>query len=452
MISEEFEYNYATPSVSEETSDKKKFLLSHCTEVEDDKKIQCFFYGNIKDSFVASKCLSVLAKIVRSHFSLAPSQSAGLRDPIVSVGSNQLRFEAFSSCNSVYSRIDLSDTGIDGEFLASGCTNVDFNDTTVRALNMVNRSEKLILGVGQKDIKISTEHVATTEKKVSLPNRWIKGLSNVQLYLSQMEFVSRLNQVQALQLFKDLPKTPVKNDYFINQQQPGRFQLSPVPKGKSICIGGIHRLRVVETLLPFIKELSLYRDNEDQGFALILHFGNIQMLLAFSASVYRGFSGEGKNLENMVSYVPDEWIIGINHQCKTNEMFNSTLLAIENDINPIAMENLQASLSSIGLLGYDLIAQQHFYRRLPFKLQRLKSLNPRYQNAQKLIEKDEVKIISKDEYKIEAEVKGSGDIMHKVLITNESSRCTCTWYTNHQNKRGLCKHILAVKMKFEPKE
>ena len=53
----------------------------------------------------------------------------------------------------------------------------------------------------------------------------------------------------------------------------------------------------------------------------------------------------------------------------------------------------------------------------------------------------------RDNY-IEARVKGS-DVFHKVIIEGDKARCTCNWFTNHQGKRGLCKHILAVKMKTQ---
>lgn len=448
MITEDFNYSYSGPSVIESTQNNKSVLFSHCTEVEENKNVPCFFYGNIVHSFIASKCLSTLAKTVASHFSLAPGQLALLKDPIISVGNQRLQFEAFSSCNGVYARVDLLENGIDGDFLASGSTNVDFNDPTIRAFNLISKNEKLILGVGQKELHVVAGNSTTIEKKVSLPNRWIKGLGNVQLYLSQMELAFRMNQIQAIQLFQRLPKSPVKNDYFIVQQSGG-FQFSPVAKGNSVRIGGVHRLRLMENLLPFVKEISVYKDPQEQSIAMLLYFDSVQMLFTFSANVFRGFSGEGKNLEDMTTSLPDEWIAGINNLCKTNEVFNPTLLAIESDISLSTMDNLKASLSSIGLLGYDLEMRQHFYRRLPFKLQRLKSLNPRLQNAKKLLDKDEVTILKKDQLRIEAEVKGTADVSHRVIIINGQPRCTCTWFTNHQTNRGLCKHILAVKIKLE---
>jgi len=84
----------------------------------------------------------------------------------------------------------------------------------VRAFNAVTASEKMILGIGQKQTHFITEKHKSVEKKVTLPNRWIKGLGNVQVYLSEMDLAYRLNKAEAIQLFRSLPKQAVKNDYY----------------------------------------------------------------------------------------------------------------------------------------------------------------------------------------------------------------------------------------------
>ncbi|HMZ59889.1 MAG TPA: hypothetical protein PL048_14010, partial [Leptospiraceae bacterium] len=119
MTLSSYEYNYTDSSAFIEENSEKKFLLSHCTEIEEDQKIPCFFYGKFIDSFIISRCLSVLARTVKSHFSIRPEQRAAMRDPIVSVGSGEIRFEGFSSCAGVYARVDVRKDAVDGEFLAS---------------------------------------------------------------------------------------------------------------------------------------------------------------------------------------------------------------------------------------------------------------------------------------------------------------------------------------------
>lgn len=440
-----YEYNYADSSAFIEENSEKKFILSHCTEIEEDHKIPCFFYGRFIDSFIISKCLSTLARTVKSHFSIRPDQRAAMRDPIVSVGSGEIRFEGFSSCAGVYARVDIQKDAADGEFLASGCTNVDFNDPIIRAFNMINRSENMVLGVGYDHLKVTTSNASVTEKKVSLPDRWIRGLGNVQYYLSKMEYICQLNRVQTVEMFKDLPSGAVKGDYFLTENTKGYF-LSPIQKGKYVRIGGIHRLNLIRTLLPFIESMSVYGDPEEQCSAFNLHFKDVNMVFVFSAGIYRGFSGEGKNLENLTEEIPEELIIGINSLFRTNERFNPHNLLIENGLSESRMMNALSSLYSIGLLGFDLEDRKHYYRRLPFKLSRLLSFNPRLLKAHKALENNEVVILKRTEDLIEAEVKGSADITHRVIIQNGIPRCTCKWYTDHTTSRGLCRHILSVRM------
>lgn len=446
----DFEYRYKSTSIVLEKGNDKSFLFSHCSEVEKDNEVPCFFYGNITSSFIASKCLSVLSKTVRSHFAISPDQRLQLRDPIVSVGSEQLHFEAFSSCNSVYAKMYVRKEGIDGEFIQSGCTNVDFNDHTIRVFNTMGRSDGLILGVGANEISFITEAKEVTEKKVSLPDRWIKGLGNVQAHLSQMKHVFELSKIEAVQLFRQLPKSPVKGYYYLFKSGHN-YGLSTVPKSGSLKIGAAHRLQLIENLLLNSESISFYQGEDQQSTAVVVNFKTVQFLLLLSDGVYRGFSGEGKNAECLLTAIPEAWIISINDYFKTNEIFQPTLMAVEHDIQFGTMDALTASLSSMGLLGYDLQANSYFYRRLPFRLSRLKSFNPRVKNAVALLEQKRVVVLQNNENGIKAEVDGSSGMKYIVAGKGNKLQCTCVWFTNHQVSRGLCKHILAVKMELQDK-
>lgn len=434
---------YSYQSVSTYTKDKgiNSLVLAHQTEIETINNIPCFFWGSLTDPYLTAKCWSTIAKVVRSSFGPIPPS---LRDPIVSAGSAKIRFEGFSSCNGVYVRLDMKPEAIDGEFIANGTTNVDFNEPMLNALNAIQKNERVTLAVGQKELQVITSKAKVVEKKVSLPNRWIKGLTSVQLYLADMDLKFQLNKIQTIQLFQGLPKGNVKSDFFITSRA-GRFTFSTLTTIDAVRIGGIHRLRLLEGLIPLVDQLFVYESADRQTAAFVCEFGKMQLLMAFSPDAYRGFSGEGKALEQLTEKLPVEWIYGLNSLLKANETFDPTLLSIAHDIQFGTMEQLSSSLSSIGLLGFDVVDRQHFYRQLPFKTERILSLNPRLKNAKKLLADQDVKLLRKEYNLLEAEVKGT-NVTHKVLITNEIQRCTCEWFTTYQGKRGICKHILAVKM------
>ena len=432
---------YTSSSQLTQKSGIQQLVLSHGSELEEISNIPCFFWGSITDSLLTAKCLMTISKVVRANYGPV---DLTMFDPIVSAGTEQLRFEGFSSCNGVYARLDLLEDAIDGEFIASGTTNVDFNEPMLHALNSIKKGEKMVMGVGSKEVSVSTAKSKVVERKVSLPTRWIKGLTSVQLFLAGMEERFRLNKIQIIPLFQSIPKTAVKSNFYLSKRA-NKFVFSPIQTKDSVFIGGIHRLRLLEGLLPYCDHLIVYQEKDAETVCFVMDFGKMRLSLALSPSAYRGFSGEGNVLENMIQTVPDEWVQAVNSLLKSNEMFDPTLLSIEHDVNFDTMDALTASLSSIGLLGYDLNESQHYYRRLPFKMSRILALNPRLKNARKLVSDESVEFKVNTPPYIEAKVKGT-DVEHTVIINGDQFRCTCNWFTNHQGQRGLCKHILAVKM------
>ncbi len=437
----DLQYDFKKTSTITTKSGIQNLALSHSCELPEVNEIPCFFWGNLVDPYLTARCWITISKVVRSSFGPLP---ASLRDPIVTAGNERIRFEGFSSCNGVYTRLDMKPQAIDGEFIASGTTNVDFNEPMLNAFNMIQKNERVTLAVGDKEMQVITERTKAIERKVKLPDRWIKGLSSVQLYLSDMELVFKTNKIQTIQIFQTLPKGNVKGDFFLINRL-GKYSMSTIDAKPSVRIGGIHRLRLIENLLPLITQMYWYVNSDGQTCSIVCDFENMQLLLALSPDSNRGFSGEGKVFENIQQDIPLEYITGLNHILKSNESFDPTWFSIENEIELTTMDTLTANLSSIGLLGYDLEQKEHFYRRLPFKHDRMLTLNPRLKNAKKILATDDIQfIVNRPEY-TEAHVKGT-DSTHKVIIQDNLSKCTCQWWTSYQGNRGICKHILAVQI------
>lgn len=446
MNSTDFQYQYTASSTFTRESTASQLSLAHNSEIEDVNNVPCFFWGSLTDPYLTSRCWITLAKVVRTSFGMVPP---ALRDPIVSVGAGKLRFEGFSSCNGVYVRLDMLPDAVDGEYIASGTTNVDFNEPMIHALNLVQKNERVVLGVGQKEVSVVTERAKVVEKKVTLPNRWIKGLTNVQVSLAQMDLRFTLNRVQCIQLFQAIPKGSTKGIFYVIYRS-GKYSFTTLPSEGAVRIGGIHRLRLMEGVLPWIQTMHLYESDDHETCSVVADFDQMRLTMAFSPDANRGFSGEGSALESLAGQVSDEWVYGLNYLLKANETFDPTLISIENDVDFGTMDSLVAHLSAMGLLGYDVLERQHFYRRLPFKSERILGLNPRLKNAQKLIANDDIVILEKRTNYVEARVKGTG-VFHTVVMHDNEAKCTCQWFTSYQGKRGLCKHVLAVQMALDTK-
>ncbi len=251
------------------------------------------------------------------------------------------------------------------------------------------------------------------------------------------------NRMQALQLFQSIPPGKPKPDYYLVMRGPKPL-FSPVKSANGICVGGVHRLRLLEPLLPLIDQLKVFPHPDMQSTTWQLYFGRICFSLSLSRECYRGFSGEGAALDALVEDVPDHWIDAADKYSYANQAFNPALLAVEDGLQLSQADNIAARLAAMGLLGYDIDENHFFYRRLPFKLSRILSLNPRLKDATRLLEDGKVTILLQTADRVEARVAGSG-VAHTVILEGEKERCTCTWFSKHQGERGLCKHVLAVK-------
>jgi hypothetical protein len=313
----------------------------------------------------------------------------------------------------------------------------------ITALGSIRPNEKVMLSVGEKEVGLYQEEKKIIERKVPLPVKWIKGLGTVQVYLSESEKHHTFNRIQTQQLFRGMPKGVVKSDYYLIVRG-NKPIFSPVTSVDAVCIGGLHRLRLLEPLLPYIDSMQVFPHVNMQSTTWQLYMGNIRFSFSLSRECWRGFSGEGALLDSLVSEVSDEWIDALDKYAYANQSFNPAMLALEENISFNKTENITGRLAAMGLLGYDLDDNEFFYRRLPFKLNRIIGLNPRIKNAEKLIEAGKVEILNNNKERTEARVEGTG-VHHTVIIEEEKERCTCEWFSKYQGERGPCKHVLAVK-------
>lgn len=436
MMAEELvNYRYAEPSTLIDSGPEKNLRLSSFQEeVEESDLAPIFFMGRIRKPSLAARALTALSAVAEAKYS-PPFAYAGLyQDPIINVGSNLLRFEAFSGCAGVYAGFDLLPDGLDGTFLAEGSTNVDFNRPMLTALGGVGASEAMSLSVGPGDLAVAFESGTVVERQVPLPERWLKSLGVVPVYLAGSELLGEMSGPQAAKMCRGLPLTKTRGDQYLVRR--GReLSLSPLPtRGAEVAVGGLNRLHLAAPLLAQAKAVRVFAHPSGAAVTWRLYLDGLRFSLTLSRDSGRGFSGEGAGLNTLLETLPES-LTDLN-KTGPNQLYGDTSQA--------AVDNNAPALAAIGLLGYDLDEGSYFHRRLPFKPGRLLALNPRLKNALKLLTEGKVTISFRNDGSVEGRVEGSG-VRHSVLLNSESERCTCLWTSKHGNTRGPCKHILAVK-------
>ncbi len=101
-------------------------------------------------------------------------------DPVVTADGDRLRFESFSGCGGVHARLDGAGTG-------HGTTNVDVNAPLREALRLRTPGQRLELAVGAEEPAVGVGTDTLVERKVPLPDCWLKGFAETQVITARFD-------------------------------------------------------------------------------------------------------------------------------------------------------------------------------------------------------------------------------------------------------------------------
>ncbi len=439
----DFNYQYAFSSGIDRIRDNKP-QLSLAT-FDPNQGHPYFFDGRVRAPAALGDMLLTLSDVVRTHFFLPRPV---LLDPVLTSNENLLRLEGFSGCCGVYARVDLPTDFFEGECHGRGTTNVDFNTPMRNALMQLRDNEDVRFSVGQNEVVLSRGQERTTEKKVKLPLRWIKGFSEVQAYQPHLDLFFETSAAEALKFIRTLPRSSQPKTPSYALKSGNTIRLSQRPQNGAVRILGTHRVRVIEPLLARARSLRVWYDRDNGTSAWEVRFESGSFFLMISPEIYRGFSGEGQILSDLVSPPSETTLAQVQAQLKWQSQINLAELAAKLDLSPADVASSLAILGSRGLAGFDAVNAHYFHRELPFDLGKVEELQPRLKNARKLVDGGSVKLLARDGEKLIYEVAGTGT-HHRVQLTDSQETCTCPWFSKYQGERGPCKHILAAQLVVE---
>ena len=410
-----------------------------------------FFNGEIIYPTIVSGGLLVLADIVSTrYFKYVP---VAQRDPILSAQGDILRAECFSACNGVYARMDLFQSALDGEILY-GTTNVDIGSNLRKSLFNVKQGDRLKFRIGDdgwkalhsKNLDGSMLTDIHIQRPVKMPDRWVRALGNCAMLHQNMEYKFHIEGIQAKSFIAMLPAaTGKERSGWLTPTKTG-VMLKPKEEKNSVYISGLHRLSALKRVMSNVNAVYFYAPNDGEPGQMMIEvcMTGANITISLTAKSYEGYSGEGALLDSLstpkILECADKIDNILNFESRLDiDKISKSIGIVKNDMND-AMELLAVS----GKLGFDVRDRAFFHRELPDDPDRVLKDNPRLVGAKKLVEDTEY--IDDNIWHVK-----SGDTTYRVIYPTdenlENAKCTCTWYLKHQNSRGPCKHILAVKLK-----
>ncbi|MFF9064536.1 SWIM zinc finger family protein [Streptomyces sp. NPDC014891] len=402
-----------------------------------------FFAGFLASPQVAARGLLAVADVAaaRYHQRIRP----GSLDPVVTGNGDRLRFESFSGCGGVYARLDVLDEGLGGTETGHGTTNVDVNNPLREALSRMTGDDPLHLRVGPEEMAVTTLAGAVVEKKVPLPDRWLRGFAEAQVASARFDLRAELSGAEAVRFLRSLPRNQARGRGPVWVVQSGRT-LRPTtrPGAGAVCLPGPDRLVALERVLRHATGLRVYGPVPDGALATAsaweVLLPGMRLTLTLSPDSARGFSGEGGVLEALAT-----------EEAAQDAELVAVLLAWEPRIDPadlaaqagLTIDRVRAALTRLGTagrVGYDVADAAYFHRELPYDADRAERHNPRLLSARRLVAEGAVTVEGA------LATVASGERRYRVRESDGVLSCTCQWWADYRGRRGPCKHALAVRM------
>lgn len=405
-----------------------------------------FFAGFLGHPQQNAAALLTVARVARTRFYTPPGMvAAAIRaaDPVVTSNVDRLRFESFSADCGVYCRLDLAPGSLDRGMRVSGTTNVDFNPATREALAGVGDSEPLHLAVGLDEVAVTTLAGTAVERRVGLPDRWLKGFAEVHVAAAAMAPRTDLSAAEARRFLRSLPRSQGRGQTWAVPAGRG-LRLTTRPRSGAVCVSGPERLRFLEGMSRHCRGLTAYGPPVSDGSGPTastweLRMDDAALVVVLSPEVTRGFSGEG----GVLSDLADARAFGdadvLTPRLGWSPKVDPAALSASSGLGLDRVLRGLVCLGAAGRVGFDLAASAYFHRELPYDSAAVRAMHPRLRDAHALVHAGAVRRMS-------GEFLVTTEVTYRVRLDRTPPSCTCRWWGRHQGQRGPCKHALAAQL------
>ena len=448
------------------------------------------FNGRVKEPVLLRQLLIGLHRNIISDLRWHdPDEWRRILDPVITVHHDQVFFEAFSSDQSSYARLSapLDAFDLEGE-VRYGTTNIDFNAGLLDALQNLRSSRRTVLRVGAGGLGVATAVGATTrdhfERKVDVPDTWVKGFLQVKGALAIRPFVFDVPPEDLLSLLS-----------FFQEHKPPhlphglRFELRPnahivavlEPWDKRVTLRGTHyagyertvrvwgrkRLELLLDVLPYAQRVTVGVLGRGLPHLYICHCGPYQFALALSGWTRQDWSTDAAFdlLAPRVTLDPQRAdrvyaYLGEHLAARVGE------IAANTSVPAPEVEQALFQLCRAGRAMVDPITGRYRVRELfgePLDMRTLFAPDPRLATAEGLLAAGAVSL--RDVTDAANDPKGRGEARASAAVRDDAAsatyavsvavddtgrlrfaRCECPFFQNNILARGPCEHILATSL------
>ena len=397
-------------------------------------------------------------------------------DPIVSVQDDATFFEGFSVDESVYGRVRLAHESLDSrEAIKPGTTNIDFGIPLVREFSRIRTYRPLDLTVGAQAVQIETEVSAAIEKKIDLPESWVRGLVEVQSALMLSPVTLRLSPAFVADIVAQLEAEKEKHGprslkFRLTPNEPVSVEIEPWgtvvvdhtskytgARPEEIRVWGRRRLLILKDVLPDATSLDVRLLGSGMPSFWTVHVDDVELTVGLSGWTALDWAGRARFSALMPSAnVSAPLMTRAAALLKSAGRMFPAQLAGAADVNESEARGALQKLCMLGKAMFDPDTASFRWRELypEFDLTKL--------SAPALEERKGMDLHASGAVSIESESFEDGRSKRVASVSDSTDRtttletdadgrvtyaeCTCGHFRANKLREGPCRHIVALSL------
>jgi len=448
------------------------------------------FRGRVKEPLLFRQLMLALHQCILSDLRWVDEDVwRWMLDRVITVHHDQVFFEAFSNDQSSYARLSAPLTAFEPEDeISYGTTNIDFTWELRDAMQKLRSSRRTEFRVGAGGFGVTTASGAGAqshfERKVDLPESWLKGFLQVQSALVMHPFIFEARPVDLLTVlafFQDHKpgRPPHGLRYEFRPDEPISIALEPWEQRfplrgtrysgyeRTVRLWGRRRLQLLQGVLPYADRVLAGVLGRGLPHFYICHCGPYQFTLVLS-----GWTKNDWSKDSAFDLLAPRTRPDAGRVARVDAYLREHLAAPLADVaanmgHP--QQEVEAALFDLcraGRVMFDPTTTQYRLRELfaePVDVDALFAPDPRLVVAQNLLDSGRVTLqqitppdpAQKRHVETRARAKVDDDAPYEATVSVDTTgrvrfgRCTCKFFADNLMSRGPCAHILSARLALE---
>lgn len=397
-------------------------------------------------------------------------------DPIVSVQHDATFFEGFSRDESVYAHVRLPHEALaDTAPILPGTTNIDFSVGLEREFARIRSYRPLELTVGAEAVRVQSAAGAVEERKIDLPDSWVRGLVEVQSALMLAPVTLRLAPSFVAEIVARLEAErethgPRSLRFRLTPGEPVAVEIEPfgtvlVDRGsryageraQEIRVWGRRRLRVLRDLLPDATALEVRLLGSGMPSFWTLHVNEVELTVGLSGWTALDWAGRARfGALVPASSVPDQLLTRAAALLKSAGRMGAPALAAAADAELPAARGALQKLCLLGKAMYDPMTGDFRWREL------YPAFDPGRLDTPAREERAGIALHAASAVRVEEESVAEGILTRTATVEDTSPRhvlletdmdnrvryaeCSCGYFRANKLRQGPCRHLVALSL------